>query len=63
MNTEKTNDNKDKTTGPDLGCNPEEFKGMFEMMGECCKTQGGFPDCEAMMKTVMANCFKIENNK
>ncbi len=65
MDTEKTKDSKDKTAGMDFGCNPEDFKGMFEMMGKCCNTQDGFPDCSAMMKSMMQNCCgpKTDNIK
>jgi hypothetical protein len=65
MNTEKTNGKKDKAAGTDFGCNPKDFKGMFEMMGKCCNGQDGFPDCTAMMKSMMQNCCepKTENTK
>ena len=56
MDTENAKKNKKKTPDTDFGCKPENFKGMFEMMAECFKTQGGLPDCSAMMKTMMQNC-------
>ena len=63
MDTEKTNDNKDKTPGADFGFDPEDFKGIFEKMGECCKAQNGMPDCATMMKTMMANCCELKSKK
>jgi len=65
METDKTNDNKNKIPGTDFGCKPEDFKGMFEMMAECFKAQNSVPDCSAMMKTMMQNCCgpKKENTK
>jgi hypothetical protein len=65
MDTEKTTNKKEKTTGTDFGFDPEDFKGMFEMMGKCCKAQDGFPDCTAMMKTMMQHCCgpKTDNTK
>ena len=63
MNTEKTNDNKNKTADSDFGCNPDDFKAMFKMMGEWCTNKGRFPDCATMIKTMVSNFSKTENNK
>jgi hypothetical protein len=65
MDTEKTKNKKKKTTGTDFGCNPEDFKGMFEMMGKCCASRDGVLDCSAMMKTMMESCCgpKTDNIK
>ena len=56
MDNEKTKNSKDKTAGTDFSCNPQDFKGMFEMIGKCFSDQDEMPDCSAMMKTMMANC-------
>ena len=56
MDTKKTTRKKEKTASTDFGFKPEDFKGMFEMMGNCCKAQNRFPDCNAMMKTMMQKC-------
>ena len=63
MDTEKTKDGKDKAGRTDSGCNPEDFKGMFEMMDKCCSAQDGMPDCSAMMKTMLVNCSKTQIKK
>ncbi|MEE9496565.1 MAG: hypothetical protein V3V39_08565 [Desulfobacterales bacterium] len=65
MDTEKTKDSKDKAGGTDFSCNPQDFKGMFGMMGKCCSAQDGMPDCSATMKTMMQNCCgpKTDNIK
>jgi len=65
MDSKKTKDCKDKAGGMDSSCNPQNFKGMFEMMGKCCSAQDGMPDCSAMMKNMMENCGgpKAENTK
>jgi hypothetical protein len=59
MNTGKTKnstDNAGKAGETDFSCNPQDFKGMFEMMSKCCSAQGEMPDCSAMMKVMMENC-------
>jgi hypothetical protein len=65
MNTEKTTNKKEKTTGTDFGFNPENIKGMFEMMCKCCASRDGVPDCSTMMKTMMETCSgpKTDNVK
>ena len=52
MNSERTSKKKEKTKSADHGFGPPG-KGMFEMMSSCCATQGGHPDCTAMMKGMM----------
>lgn len=63
MDTKKSKDKKGKMPGSEFRCSPEEFKGMFEMMGKCCNAGDGFSDCSATMKTMMENCCgpKTEN--
>ena len=52
MQTEETKDKGDTAKSADCGFAPMG-QGMFEMMNKCCKSQGGFPDCSTMMKTMM----------
>jgi hypothetical protein len=65
MDTEKTKESRDKAAGTGSSCNPQDFKGLFEMMGKCCSAQDGMPYCSAMMKTMMENCCgpKAENTR
>jgi hypothetical protein len=65
MDTEKKTNKKDKAAGIDFGCNPEDFKGMFEMMGKCCASRDRVPDRSAMMKTMMESFCgpKTDNTK
>lgn len=52
MCAEETKDKKDKTTCTDFGCNPENFKGMFEMMNKCFTGQSGAHNCSAIMESM-----------
>ena len=52
MDTDKTNEKKDKAKSADSGC-ATMGHGMFEMMSKCCAGQGAFPDCSAKMKGMM----------
>jgi hypothetical protein len=45
MCSEESKEKKDEETC----CNPENFKGMFEMMSKCFKGEGNF-DCSTIMK-------------
>ena len=56
--TENSQDKAGKAGNTDFCCNSKDFKGMFEMMGKCCPAPDEMPDCSAMMKSMMANCFK-----
>ena len=56
--TENSKDKADKAEGTEFSCNPQDFKGMFEMMGKCCSAPDEMSDCSAMMKSMMANCCK-----
>jgi hypothetical protein len=65
MDTKNTKDKADKTAGTDFGFNPENIKGMFEMMGKYCGSRDRVPDCSAMMKTMMETCCgpKTDNSR
>jgi hypothetical protein len=44
---------EDKAKDAGFGCNPGDFKTMFEKMGTCCAAPGGSPDCLSMMRRMM----------
>lgn len=50
MSAEERNKKEDKKKSE--GSSPME-SGMFEMMKRCCAGQGRFPDCSAVMESVM----------
>ncbi len=52
MHTDETKDKGEKAKATDSGFAPMGQR-MFEMMGKCCTSQGGFPDCSTMMKGMM----------
>ena len=52
MHTEKTKDKGYNAKSTDFGCAPMGLR-MFEMMRKSFTGQGGFPDCSAMIKSVM----------
>ena len=52
MHTEETKDKGYKAKSTDFGFAPMGRR-MCEMMSKSCTGQGGFPDCSAMMKSVM----------
>lgn len=53
MQTEETKDKGDTAKDTDIGCGPMKQM-MFEKISKCCTGQSaGFPDCSAMMKSMM----------
>ena len=65
MTDEKSKDTKTASGCSDFNCNPQDFKKMFEMMGKCCASKGGFSDCSGMMAGMMRpfSDQKSENSK
>ncbi len=55
----ETKDNGTKTKGTDFGCcHPENFKEMFEKMGNCCPKQGDSFDFSTMKGVMMKNMME-----
>jgi len=65
MTTEKTTDKKETTGCAGFGCNPENFKGMFNMMNKCCSGRDVQGDWQDTMKKTMGTCCgpKTEDSK
>jgi len=55
MNTEEKKDKKNKTGFAGAGCCSENFKGMSEMMRNCCAGHEA-SDVSNMMKAMMEMC-------
>ena len=64
MNREEKKEKKDKSGFSITGCCSENFKGMSEMMRNCCEGPGD-SDGSNMMKAIMEMCFmsKAGNTK
>lgn len=65
MTEDKSKDTKTAAGCSGFDCNPQDFRKMFEMMGKCCASKDGFPDCAGMMAGMMGTVSgqKSENTK